>query len=83
MPVDDAGLGDFLDRHQVGAVVHTRGARDVLRRVGRDAVEQREHGGEEALAVRGRLDLLQRVEQRRALEDIRAQVDLADLEILG
>ena len=81
--LEDAALGALLDLHQPRPVVHPERNCGIVRGVCRHhppaAHQGRQGAGEIELAV-GQADLVERREERRRIEGVGAQVDLADRE---
>ena len=81
--LEDAALGALLDLHQPRPVVHPERNGGIVRGVCRDhppaAHQGRQGAGEIELAV-GQADLVERREERRRIEGVGAEVDLADRE---
>src|SRR5918992_1469867 len=84
MVVEDAPLGQLLGRHEAGSVVDPERDGRVWRQLGHDPAaafaDQREGPREVALAVL-ELDVVEGRKQRARLEDIGAEVHLADGEL--
>ena len=82
--VVDAALRQLADLAELDAVVDAERERRVRDQVGLDRLDLRQHVREVQLALRVvGPELVERVEQRLAVERVDPGVDLADLELLG